>query len=61
MKGEPKRIDFGNESEGITIEYIKSRNVLVIRGHFDHFVGIKSTEISVDDFCEKLGIKIKKK
>ena len=43
-------------SSGITIEYVKSRDVLYISGWYDHFVGIESTEISFKDFCDSLGI-----
>ena len=55
--GLPKSIQFGNESSGIKIEYIKSRDVLCIFGWYDHYVGIEGTEINFCEFCEKLGIK----
>ena len=49
------------EAAGIAITYIKSRDVLVISGWFDHIAGIESTEMSVKDFCEELGIDLKRR
>lgn len=49
------------QTSGIQIEYIKSRDVLYISGFYDSCVGIEGTEISVKDFCDRLGIDIKKK
>ena len=54
--GKPKRIELGNESSGICIEYVKSRKTLYIFGWYDHIVGIERTEITLQEFCEKLGI-----
>jgi hypothetical protein len=48
------------KSDGISITYVKSREVLVISGWFDSCVGIESSEISFKDFCDQLGIKPKK-
>lgn len=59
MKGIPKRIDLGADSNGISIEYIKSRKSLHISGWYDHCVGIEGKEISLEDFCKQLGIKQK--
>ncbi len=57
----PKTLIFpenkGPQNSGISITYIKSRKVLQISGWFDAIYGIESTEISFQDFCEKLGIK----
>lgn len=50
----------GYQSSGIQVEYIKSRDVLNISGFYDNFVGIEGTEISVKDFCDKLGIDLKR-
>jgi hypothetical protein len=62
MKGTPKKLVFpevtGYQSSGIEIEYIKSRDVLRISGFYDLIVGIESTEMSVKDFCERLGIRV---
>ena len=44
---------------GVDITYVKSRNVLYIGGWYDSYVGIPSTEMSVPEFCEKLGITAK--
>ena len=57
--GQPKRIELGDSSSGIAIEYIKSRKTLYIFGWYDHFVGIEGHEINIDEFCEKLGIEMK--
>jgi hypothetical protein len=54
--GKPKRIDMGNESSGITIEYVKSKRRLDIFGYYDHFVGIEGESISLIEFCERLRI-----
>jgi len=57
---EPKQITFGGGSEGIQIEHIKSRDALRISGWFDHCVGHGDTEISIKEFCDKLGIDLKR-
>ena len=46
----------GYQSSGIQIEYIKGRDMLRISGFYDAIVGIEGTEITVKDFCERLGI-----
>jgi hypothetical protein len=46
-----------NGSSGIDITYIKSRDTLWISGWFDSCVGLGGVEITVDKFCELLGIK----
>ncbi len=51
----------GHQSSGIQIEYTKSRDALYISGYYDDCVGIQGTEISVKDFCARLGIDLKKK
>ena len=60
MRGTPKKLIFPEvpwyQSSGIEVEYIKSRDVLRISGWYDSIAGIESTEISVKDFCERLGI-----
>jgi len=53
----PKSIKFGDSSDGILIEYVKSRNVLRISGWYDDIVGIAAWEIPLKEFCDKLGIK----
>ena len=53
----PKRIEIGEASSGICIEYIKSRDVLYIWGWYDGCVGIKGMEISLEEFKQRLGIK----
>jgi hypothetical protein len=55
--GEPKRIELGGEHSGIVIEYIKRRDALVMWGYYDTYVGIQGDTLSVDEFCEKLGIR----
>lgn len=61
----PKEIIFpeqdGYQNSGIQIEYTKSRDVLYISGYYDRFVGIQGTEISFTDFCDRLGIDLKRK
>lgn len=52
----PRRIDFGTESSGIAIEYIKSRNELRFHGHYDRFVGIEGGKMDLQEFCRELGI-----
>lgn len=55
----PKRIDFTNEDyahSGITIEYIKSRDVLHVSGWYDTFVGIEGRDITRAEFERELGI-----
>ena len=56
IKKSKQRIDFGSDSSGISIEYIKSRNVIVVSGWYDSFVGIESNEIDFNEFCEVLGV-----
>ena len=46
---------------GIQIEYTKSRDVLYISGWYDSCVGIQGEEISFKEFCDKLGIDLKRK
>jgi len=61
----PKEIIFpemeGRQSSGIQVEYTKSRDVLYISGYYDDCVGIQGTELSVKDFCDRLGIDLKRK
>jgi len=56
----PKKINLPRDNEfmssGIEIEYIKSRDTLIIGGFYDNIVGIESTEIKFADFCKELGI-----
>jgi hypothetical protein len=58
-----KNITFPSDcnSEGIEIEYIKSRDVLRVHGFYNHFVGIEGSEITVKDFADQLGIDLRKK
>ena len=49
----------GFNHSGIDITYIKSRNALSIGGWYDSCVGIPNREMSVPEFCEKLGITAK--
>ena len=56
----------GAESSGIQIEYVKSRDVLYISGWYDdcirgEIVGIEGTEISFSEFCDRLGIDLKRR
>ncbi len=50
----------GYQSSGIQIEYIKNRDVLYISGYYDNCVGIQGTEINVKEFCNRLGINLRK-
>ena len=62
--GQPKRLDLpesDNTYSGITIEYIKSRDMLLIHGHYDSYCGIAATKISFKDFCDRLGIDLKRR
>ena len=66
--GKPKELvlppedDYGPRGSGIAISYIKSHDVLYISGFYDGGCGgIQGTEISVKEFCEKLGIDLKRK
>lgn len=52
-----KIITFGDKASGILIEYTKSRDTLSFFGWYNTYVGIKGDEITVDEFCERLGIK----
>lgn len=53
----PKRIDISKYgSAGITIEYVKSRDVFYISGWYDSIVGIGGEEISRAEFEERLGV-----
>ncbi len=54
----PERV--GYQTSGIQIEYTKSHDVLYISGFYDSCVGIQGTEISVKDFCDRLGIDLRK-
>ena len=54
--GKSKSITFGNESSGIGVEFVKSRRVIRVHGWFDHYCGIEEHEITLVDFCRKLGI-----
>lgn len=53
----PKSIEYGNQSSGIKITYVKSRDTLEFFGWFDHYVGIEGGEIKFKDFCKQLGIR----
>ena len=60
----PKQItlpEVDYRSSGIQIEYIKSRDVLYISGYYDYCAGIEGTEISFKDFCNRLGIDLRKR
>jgi len=66
MKGTPKKLVFPEtkhyQSSAVEIAYIKSRDVLWISAFYDSgFCGIEGTEISIKDFCERLGINLNKK
>ena len=50
----------GYQSSGITIEYGKGKDTLIIGGFFDAIAGIESTEITVSEFCKRLGIDLKR-
>jgi len=54
--GEPKSIIFGDASSGIGVEFVKSRRVIRVHGWYDELVGIEAHEITLVDFCRKLGI-----
>ncbi len=62
--GKPKELIFpevkGYQTSGIQIEYTNSRDVLYISGYYDNCVGIQGTEISFKNFCDRLGIDLKK-
>jgi hypothetical protein len=53
-----KRIDLSAEwdNSGITIEYVKSRDVFYISGWYDTFVGIEGAEMTRAEFEKQLGI-----
>jgi len=59
IMGNPKRIDLPENGEvsasGITIEYIKSRDILHIWGWHGPY-GIEGTNIPFPEFCRRLGI-----
>ncbi len=58
----PKAESGQSLSSGIEIEYIKSRDVLYVSGFYDGgYGGIQGTEISITDFCSKLGVDLTKK
>jgi len=50
----------GYQTSGIQIEYIKSRDALYISGFYDNCVGIEGTKISFTEFCNRLGIDLKR-
>ena len=53
-----KRIDLTPSygGSGITIEYVKSRDVFYISGWYDSFVGIEGGVLTRAEFEERLGI-----
>lgn len=53
--------EYWNDSSGIEIKYIKSRDSLYISGYYDHIVGIEGTEIKFKEFCNRLDINLGKK
>ncbi len=61
--GKPKELILpeceGYQNSGIQIEYTKSRDTLYISGFYG-YLGIEGTEISFTDFCDKLGIDLRK-
>lgn len=63
MGNRPKKIVMPEDatSEGMTIEYVKSRDVLIISAFYDHIVGIEKTEISIKDFADRLDIDLGKR
>lgn len=58
MRGHHATIDITNEwgSSGITIEYVKSRDVFYISGWYDLMVGIEGAEISRSELFSLLGV-----
>ena len=57
--GKPKQIRIGDKSSGVIIEYVKSRKTIYVNGWYDTIVGIEGVEMSLDAFCEQLGIQRK--
>lgn len=55
----PKRIDITDSLgiSGISVEYIRSKQVLNISGWYDSFVGIEGARMPLKEFFERLGIK----
>ncbi len=56
--GEPKKIEFASPwgGSGIQITYVKSSKTLRFFGWYDSSVGIEGGSMSLQDFCEQLGI-----
>jgi hypothetical protein len=56
----PRRVDFplgkDNWHSGITIEWVKTYQRLDIHGHYDSFVGIEGTSLTLREFFDLLGI-----
>ena len=50
------KIDIGTPSSGIQIDFTKSRQVLYISGYYDHYAGIQGQELTLKEFCARLGI-----
>ena len=47
----------GNSECGINVTYRKGAKMLDISGWYDHCVGIEGAQISLVDFCTRLGIR----
>ena len=55
-KGRSPRVVIGNESSGIMIEFVKSKDLLCIHGWYDSFVGIEGACINIQHFLEAIDI-----
>ena len=61
IMGKPKSILIGDKNDsGILIEHIKSRSVIRIESWYDSGYARSAEYFSVEEFCERLGITIKK-
>lgn len=52
----PRALTVGDSHSGVSIEYVKRRNVVCINGWYDHVVGIDGAEVPLKDFFNALGI-----
>jgi hypothetical protein len=51
-----KPLEIGNASEGITVEFVRSRNSIWLCGYYDHCVGIRGGQFTLAEFFRRLSI-----
>lgn len=53
------KVETGDDSAGVRVEYVKSRRYIYLGGWFDHIAGIQSEGMSLGEFLRRLGVTLK--